>query len=585
VVGGLAWAGGYGPTTKGGVSLASLREWIAPTRATVMTRTIKRGPLSISITEKGSLESSKNLDVACEVEGQTTIIEIKDEGTRVAKGDLVCELDSATLRDNLTNQVITTERAKADFENAVKTFEVAEINVQEYKEGVYPQELKTIQGEIKLAESEQTRAEDRVDWSNRMLKLGYVSAASNLADQLTLQRSVFSLSQAKKKLEVLERYTYNKTIKEREGEVEKARADKLAKEATFKLESDKEAKLRRMIEKCKLYAPNDGLVVYANEQNNFRGGQQGPMIERGAQVRERQKVFSIPDIEHMRVNAKVHESMIDKIEKGQSAKIRVDAFPNDRLTGAVDTVATMADQSSFFSSDIRVYTTMIEVNSGLPGLRPGMSAEVEILIAKLDDVMSVPVQAVLEFGGKQWVWVVKPDGSSEKRPITVGLSNNEYVEVKDGLKEGDKVALDPKSLMTESEKEEAFGGGGAATKGAGEEWSADDVAKSKAAGDGAPGKEKGKRKGGRGGPGGGGAIFQKMQSLSPEDQAKLRDSSTSEDDRKALLSKAGITDEEMKQLEQMREQMKAGGGPPGGGPGGGGGQGGGGGGPGGGQAP
>jgi len=81
---------------------------------------VSRGKLPVTIVERGNLESAKNTDVQNEVEGQTTIISILPEGKEVKKGDLVCELDSATLRDNLINQEITTRRAKADLDNAEK---------------------------------------------------------------------------------------------------------------------------------------------------------------------------------------------------------------------------------------------------------------------------------------------------------------------------------------------------------------------------------------------------------------------------------------------------------------------------------
>ena len=133
-------------------------------------------------------------------------------------------------------------------------------------------------------------------------------------------------------------------------------------------------------------------MVYANDPNRF-GGNNAPQVEEGATVRERQKIFSLPDITHMRVNTKVHESMIDMITPGLRARIRVDAFAEPPMTGTVESVSPMADQTSFFNSDVKVYTTLVPIDKGVPGLRPGMTAEVEILITELDDVLSVPVQA------------------------------------------------------------------------------------------------------------------------------------------------------------------------------------------------
>ncbi len=98
-------------------------------------QTVRLGELKITVVEKGALESSKNQDAFCNVEGGTSIIMIKPEGTRVTKDELVCELDSAALRDSLTNQKITTKSAKANFGNATLTREVAEIAVRRIRRG------------------------------------------------------------------------------------------------------------------------------------------------------------------------------------------------------------------------------------------------------------------------------------------------------------------------------------------------------------------------------------------------------------------------------------------------------------------
>ena len=237
---------------------------------------------------------------------------IKPEGTPVKKGEIVCQLDSASLKDQLVNQKITTKSAEANYENAKLTREVAEIAVVEYEEGIFKQDLATVEGEIKLAESDLSRSEDRLDWARRMFDKGYVSMATKVSEELTLKKARFALEQAQSKKKVLVDYTKGKTIKELKSEVEKARSDELAKKATFELEDSKEKKLERQIANCEIKAPADGLVVYANDPNRAFGSNQ-PQIEEGATVRERQKIFSLPDITRMQVNTKVHESQIDKL--------------------------------------------------------------------------------------------------------------------------------------------------------------------------------------------------------------------------------------------------------------------------------
>ncbi len=262
-----------------------IKSLFASSNSDILTYVVRSGPLPITVVEKGALESSDNKDAYCLVEGTTTIIMILPEGTRVKKDELVCELDSATLRDNLVNQKITTESAEANFKNATLTREVAEIAVTEYVEGIFVQDWATAEGEIKLAESDLSRSEDRLDWATRMFVKGYVSKASAVSEQLNLQKARFAKEQADSKLKVLLDYTKAKTIKELESEVEKARSDELAKKATWELEVSKEKKLDRQIKACKIVAPSDGLVVYANDPTRSFGSSQ-PQIEEGA-VRSR----------------------------------------------------------------------------------------------------------------------------------------------------------------------------------------------------------------------------------------------------------------------------------------------------------
>jgi HlyD family secretion protein len=540
---------------------------------------VKRANLPITISDKGSLESSDNKDAFCEVEGQAQIIKIMPEGTRVKAGELVVELDSSSLRDQLSTQKINTQQAESSHRQATLTREVAETAVIEYKEGTFKQDRDTAKGEIALAKSELTRAEDRLQWSDRMVDVGYVSKAQNTADRLSLEKAKFTLEQSMTKLDVLQKYTQKKTIKELEADVEKAKTDEKAKEATLDLEQGKERKLIRQISKCKILAPGDGLIVYANDPNRF-GGNNQPQIEEGATVRERQKLFSLPDVTKMRVNTKVHESMVDRISPGLRALVRVDAFPGDELKGRVASVAPLPDPNSFFSSDIKVYTTQIQIENGPPGIRPGMTAQVQILITELVDVLSIPVTGVLPFKGSNYAYVRLPNQRGfDRREITLGLTNDKLIEIKTGLKPGDLIVLNPSTLLSEDEKREAtsannksgtkkdWGGAGKGAPGVGVPGAPGGP---DAKGQGGEPKAKGKGKGARKGGGGMAAFSQKYQNISADDRAKMKEASP--EDRKAIMLKAGFTEEEIQQMDQMRRDggVPGGGGGPGGGPGGGG---------------
>lgn len=538
-------------------------------RADVLKFKVVRTTIPVTVVERGNLESAKNQDVISEVEGQTQIIKILPEGSPVKKDDIVCELDSASLRDTLTSQQITTRRAEADYFNALKTREVAEIAVTEYESGTFPQDLKSAEGDLKLALSELERAKERKEYSDRMLQIQYISASQAIADRMAMERAEIQVDNAQRRINVLKEYTRKKQLIELQANVEKAKSDELAKNQSLELEKTKENKLRTQIEKCILKAPSDGIIVYANEQNNMRGNTQ-PLIEEGATVRQNQKIFSLPDINNMQVNTKVHESMVDRVSPGLRARIKVDAFPNQVLTGTVKNIQPLPDPSSFFSSDIKVYTTIVTIDQGFSSLRPGMTAQVEILVKQLDNVLAIPVQSVLTMKGESFVFVMTPSGHS-RRKVTLGTTNDRLIEVTEGLKEGEEVALNPMALLTEAERNDLKNSAQppATSKDFGKEASPGSAKPGEKGAETAKAGAAEKSKAGRSGRGGGMGmdpevqkIFAKLKSAVPQEQMKTLFMG-SEEEKDALYKSAGLTDEETTKLKdfsrQMQERMQAGG--------------------------
>jgi RNA polymerase sigma factor (sigma-70 family) len=422
----------------------------SPKRADKSVLVVKPGKLTVTFVARGVVEASRAPFVTSPVVGRTSIVSILPEGTMVKKGDLVCELDSAALRVELVKQDIVAKGAEATYQNAKLTREVAEVAVVEYEKGIFQQGLETVQGEIALAQANLKRAEDRVDWADKMEKKGFLSRDQLTSERLSLQKAKFALEQAQTKKNVLEKYTHGKTVKELKSEIEKARAEELTKELTWQLEKSKKGILLEQIASCKLYAPGDGPIVYANDSGRIGLRQ----IERGATVRERQIIFFVPDLSGpMQVDIKLPESHVRQITPGLWARIRIDALVRETFPGVVDSVATIPDsQRAFNKSELTVYTSKVKIETVVPGLLPGMSAVVEILVTQLANVLSVPVSAVLDRDGRAHLLVKKADGQVEWREVTLGVSNGKVVEVKQGLGSGDGVVTDPTALESEKER-------------------------------------------------------------------------------------------------------------------------------------
>src|SRR5262249_53159379 len=159
-----------------------------------------------------------------------------------------------------------------------------------------------------------------------------------------------------------------------------ARTDRDTKKSVYEQNLTKYREIEEEIKKCKICAPQDGLVVYYVAEGSRYGVGRQAVVAQSETVAENQKLMQIPDLEDMLVNVKVHEAVISKIKVGQSAVIRVDAFPDQLLHGEVVSVATVPSQQDWMSSDIKVYATKVRIKD-LPKdkkRKPGMSAEVTI---------------------------------------------------------------------------------------------------------------------------------------------------------------------------------------------------------------
>jgi len=156
----------------------------------------------------------------------------------------------------------------------------------------------------------------------------------------------------------------------------------------------------------------------------------------------------------MQVKVKIHESMVKKVHKGQKADISIESLPGTILHGTVEKVGILADTMGYWDQGgVKEYVTIVKLDD-LPedaGINPGMTAQVKILANEIPDVLLVPVQAVAEKESKHYAYVSR-FGGADRREVEVGETNEKFVEVKDGLAEGEKILLDARSRLTAETK-------------------------------------------------------------------------------------------------------------------------------------
>jgi HlyD family secretion protein len=150
----------------------------------------------------------------------------------------------------------------------------------------------------------------------------------------------------------------------------------------------------------------------------------------------------------MQVKVGIHESLVDRIGTGLAAKV---TLPETKLNGEVIEVASVARPAGWWTGNVVKYDTIIKLPS-VDGLKPGMSAEVEVIMAEHQDVLNIPVAAVIETETESLCWVLTETGV-ERRSITLGDSNDVFIIIESGLKEGDEVVLNPLAFVDDAQEE------------------------------------------------------------------------------------------------------------------------------------
>ncbi len=453
------------------------------------TAEARRGDLTISVTESGNLRNREQVVVANRVEGRTPILWIIDEGQYVEEGDLLVELDSSDLEDRLIEREISAQNAQADYIRAQQELKVtesrtqseiaqarlalrfAELDLEKYlaEDGEYQQELNRLKANIDLAREELTRAEQEFKNSQDLESNGFITPLELERDRLAYERAAVDVRIAEGNLHLLQTYTHQRQREQLESDAEqaadslervimRAESDIVQAEANYNARAQEKARqeqqlarLKQQIEMCVLRAPASGMVIYETTANPGRWGNQEP-LQAGTEVRERQELIYIPASEGMVADITVHESALDRIEVGMPARITVDARPGQIYSGTVRRISPMPDaQSIWLNPDLTVYSTQVEVDAA--NLRTGMSCQVDIIVEELSDVVYVPLQSVIRYDRRYFVYVVTPRGP-EPRRVEIGLDNNRVVHIREGLEAGEIVLLAPPIFERIEEEEE-----------------------------------------------------------------------------------------------------------------------------------
>jgi len=378
----------------------------------ITTSAVESGPLRMLVSSTGKVVSNLDVDIKCKASGE--IIELPlDVSDPVRKGALLIRLDPSEMQRLVDQAQATLTASQARLINAKESLTIAQQNLQTDK--------RRADSALKAAEANAEDSRTKADRIKDLLAKELASQEEYDTAQTAAVQAMAVMDQARVKISELQ--TQERTH-------EQLRQQTRIADAQVKNDMTALDLARERLNDTKVYSPIDGVVTARNVQI-------GQIISSGiSNVGGGTTALTISDLSRIFSLASVDEADIGKVAVGQPAEITVDAFPGKRFTGQVERIAIRGVNIS----NVVTFEVKIEVTSRDKGLlRPEMTANVDIIVAARDNVLSVPSDAIIRKKGKPHVTVMNASGEKEDRPVETGISDGQRTEISTGVVLGEKV--------------------------------------------------------------------------------------------------------------------------------------------------
>lgn len=362
----------------------------------VRTEAVGRRVLEITVTATatGTVKSDTEVKVTAQRTGKIHRIHVV-EGDIVQKKDLIAELDPVEVQINLKRSQASLDRARSVSEEMKSSFEALKAEIQ---------------AAIDRTTSRLADTEQRYGNLTELYGKGFVSKL-----EFDAVKTEYEVAKAEHESALAGR-----------AKVEARRREMEAQASAVK-ETEEALKLARLeYDYSFLRSPINGVVTSVPVKL-------GETVSKGSLVAE------LIETESLYVEAFIDEADVGKVKLGQEAYVTMDAYPGRELKGRVYMISPVVlgerQETRTFEARTRVLEEHVE-------LKPGMSADIEIIVGRVENTLSVPSQAVIERAGKHYVFV-KNGSRARLREVKTGLFNWTLTEITSGLEESDVVITTP----------------------------------------------------------------------------------------------------------------------------------------------
>jgi HlyD family secretion protein len=395
VIGALALYRGWGATQK----KSGKRSF--QTEIAVQISPVIRKHLTYSLNATGDITPMMQVDLFPRVSGYLERIDV-NLGDSVRQGQVIAQID------------------RTDFMQKVKEMEAkvaqAKANLSELEAGSRPEELRQAEEAVKQAQSRFDNAKLHRERIEALFKRQVISKkeADSAEMDYTVAEAQLAASQQNLKL-----------VKEgvRQEVREGSRAKLKEMEALL---AQEQIRLQNTL----IVAPFQGEIIRK-------------YVDAGALVSSSTPIVNLVHTMTLKIVANVLERDIPLLKPGMKAKIQAEAYPGKVFEGKVARVNTGLELST------RTLQAEIEIPNSSRLLKPGMFARIEVVMLEKPEVLAIPSNAVMVEQGERFVYVVQGNKAA-RTPILTGIEQDRFVEVKEGLKEGDQVVTRGQEAIREN---------------------------------------------------------------------------------------------------------------------------------------
>jgi len=373
----------------------------------IPTLEVKRGEFVDSVQFRGEVKAMKSVTISAPAEaGDLEIVKIAADGTQLKQGDTIVEFDKTKTEQELAQYRSTLKSAQAEIEQA--------------------------RAQARLKEEEDVTAVMRARYDVEAAKLD--ASKQEIVSRIEGAEAKLKVADAEQKLHEME---------------EKLKSDRAANKATIesKTQASKKAaydvqRAERALTQMILRAPLAGMIslvpVWRPEgEVPFKPGDRAwpgaPMAE-------------LPDVSSLRISARVDETERGRIAIKQTVTAQLDAIPDRQFTGSIEQISTIATIDFSAGWPIpRNFNLEVALDQADARLKPGMTAQLTVVVDRVPDGLSIPIEALFQKSGQTvaYVW----EGSKfQEHAIDVGRRSRNRILVAKGLRAGDRVALKDPSV-------------------------------------------------------------------------------------------------------------------------------------------